>query len=402
MTHENKLGLFIHWGPYASFALHEQAQARYGIAREEYEKAAMRFDPAEYDPEKWVIMAKEAGMKYICFTAKHHDGFCMWDTKYTTYNIMNTPYKKDVLKMLADACEKHGIALSIYYSLPDWHHEHGYNPLSTHQWCAKNKENSDFEIYKKYVKAQITELLSNYGKIYTLFWDIPPKIEDSSFNELARSLQPGIFINNRGFDAGDFSTPEREYDASGNPEQYPSMVESCNSLSALSWGYRSNDDFYSQKYILRSICKTMAKGGSFLINVGPDEKGLIDPEQEQRINAIGRWYRSTEGVLECHEADTFDYRMRGAGECIPIKKNGKSYFVFCDGTVSTGVICLSYPSIPKKVRLLNTDTELDVTLELLPCHTDPASGIAKEKCLHIRNIPIDALPSEPIIIEINY
>ena len=119
MTHENKFGMFIHWGLYAQTGLQDQAIVRYEMDRGEYEALQHTFDPFDYDPEQWVLMAKAAGMKYICFTAKHHDGFCMWDTKQTDYNIMNTPYGKDVLKMLADACQKHGMLLSLYYSNPD-------------------------------------------------------------------------------------------------------------------------------------------------------------------------------------------------------------------------------------------------------------------------------------------
>ena len=108
MSHNNKFGMFIHWGIYATLGYHEQAQARLNIDRVEYESLVKTFNPTEYDPENWVLLAKEAGMKYICITAKHHDGFCMWDTKCTDYNIMNTPYGKDVLRMLKDACDKHG------------------------------------------------------------------------------------------------------------------------------------------------------------------------------------------------------------------------------------------------------------------------------------------------------
>ena len=202
--------MFIHWGIYAATGLHEQALARYDIPFEEYDKLVESFNPTEYDPEEWVLLAKNAGMKYICFTAKHHDGFCMWDTKYTDYNIMNTPYKKDVLKMLSDACAKHDMRLSIYYSNPDWHHENGYNQFSTHQWRSRFPECADTVKYREYVKNQLCELLTGYGKIYTLFWDIPPHIVDESLNAYARSLQPDILINDRGWDKGDFSTPERE------------------------------------------------------------------------------------------------------------------------------------------------------------------------------------------------
>ena len=192
-THDNQFGMFIHWGFYSLTGLQEQAFARYDLPREEYEALRFRFNPVQYDPEEWVLLAKNAGMKYICFTAKHHDGFCMWDTQYTDYSIMHTPYGKDVLKMLADACQKHGMKLSLYYSNPDWHHPRGFNPHSTHQWKAVNPDSPDFGVYREYLKNQITELLTRYGPIYTLFWDIPPRIDDPSLNEYVRSLQPGGF-----------------------------------------------------------------------------------------------------------------------------------------------------------------------------------------------------------------
>ena len=210
ITHKNKLGMFVHWGLYSITGFHEQALARLDMNHADYEAMKNRFNPTKFDPEEWVFLAKSAGMKYICFTAKHHDGFCMWDTKQTDYSIMNTPYGKDVLKMLAAACEKHGMLLSLYYSNPDWHHPLGYNPESSHQWKAKYKETVDTEGYREFVRAQVTELLTGYGKIYTFFWDIPPKIQDTSMNELIRRLQPDILINDRGWSEGDFSTPERD------------------------------------------------------------------------------------------------------------------------------------------------------------------------------------------------
>ena len=285
MTHENKFGMFIHWGFYALTGIQEQAFARMDIPREKYEALMHEFNPTEYDPEKWVLLAKEAGMEYICFTTKHHDGFCMWDTAYTDYKITNTPYGKDTLKMLADACQKHGMLLSLYYSNPDWHHPNGYNPASTHQWKAITDNGVDTETYRKYVKDQVRELLTNYGPIYTFFWDIPPKAYDPSFNELIRELQPGIYINDRGYDAGDFSTPEREYTATGS-QRFTRMTEACNSVGVQSWGYREGEDFYSLRHLTTSIDRIMAMGGSYLLNVGPDAKGVITEEYAERIRAV--------------------------------------------------------------------------------------------------------------------
>jgi len=402
MTHENKFGMFIHWGIYALTQLQEQAYARYDIPREEYEALAKQFNPEQYDPEEWVLLAKNAGMKYICFTAKHHDGFCLWDTKYSDYNIMNTPYGKDVLKMLADACRKHGMLLSLYYSNPDWHHPQGYNPDSTHQWKSVNLNAPDFETYKQYIKNQITELLTNYGKIYTLFWDIPPRVEDRSFNELVRKLQPGIYINNRGFDEGDFSTPERELRPDDTFGRYETMVEACNAVGAQSWGYRRDEDFYSYRHLLSAIDKTMARGGSYLLNIGPKADGTLDPDHAQRIQRIGQWYNRMEGCLEEHEVDEFDYQVHKSGDWIANQKDGKTYFHFFNGTRASAVAIKNYPCVPKKVRLMNTGEELPFAVTVLPDYFNGKTGKAEHAYLHIRKIPVDELASEPIVLEVSW
>ncbi len=397
MTHENKLGMFVHWGIYSLTGLQDQAIVRYEMDRKQYESLQNSFDPVLYDPEKWVLLAKEAGMKYICFTTKHHDGFCMWDTKYTDYNVMNTPYGKDVLKMLADACHKHGMLLSLYYSNPDWHHEYGYNPASTHQWGAIQTENVNTELYREYVKNQVTELLTNYGSIYTFFWDIPPRIEDPSLNELVRRLQPAIFINDRGWSTGDFSTPEREYMASDSM-RFTRMTEACNSLGEQSWGYREREDFYTKRHICTSIDRIMALGGSYLLNVGPDARGVITPAYAERLRAVGDWYNRMEGCLESAEGDDFDYKIKN-NHYIATRKNGKTYLHFYNGLHSSAVSLKDYPCIPKSVRLLNTGKALPFAKEPLPEFF--SKGIA-DVYLHIYGIPADALVSEPIVIEIEW
>ena len=402
MTHRNRFGMFIHWGIYAAAQLHEQAMARYGIPRTEYEALAEKFDPVRFDPEEWVLLAKNAGMTYICFTAKHHDGFCMWDTRYSDYRITRTPYGKDVLKMLSEACRKHGVKLSLYYSVPDWHHPQGYNPKSSHQWCAVNREKPDFEIYKTYIKNQITELLTNYGPIYTLFWDIPPKVEDKSFNELVRRLQPGILINNRGFDEGDFSTPEREYQTDSILGRYPAMVEACNSIGTQSWGYRAEEDFYTYRHLMSAIDKTMARGGSYLLNIGPRADGTLDPVFAERIRRIGSWYTRMEGCLEEHEEDPFDYQVHKSGAYLVTKKDGKTYFHFYNGVRATAVALGNWPGLPRKVRLMNTGKELPFGIRVLPDYFNGKTGLAERKFLHIRDIPADDLADEPIVVEISW
>ena len=400
ITHENKLGMFIHWGVYSMTGFHEQALARLNIDHSEYEALMYKFNPTAFDPDEWVLLAKNAGMKYICFTAKHHDGFCMWDTKQTDYSIMNTPYHKDVLKMLAEACERHGILLSIYYSNPDWHHPYGYNPLSTHQWKAKNMELVDTEKYREYIKAQITELLTEYGKIYTFFWDIPPKIQDPSMNELIRSLQPGIFINDRGWGEGDFSTPEREYQQISSPF-FTRMTEACNSVGQQSWGYRKNEDFYSTRYLCSAIDRYMSMGASYLLNIGPNENGEITDAYKRKLLAVGAWYNRMEGCLESADIDSFDYRM-SAKDVICNCKNGKTYLHFYKGLISEAIALRNYPSVPKSVRLMNTGKQLPYDIEYLPEAFAANSNCFDKKCLNIHGINIDELENEPIVVEIEW
>lgn len=393
----NRFGMFIHWGLYAMLGMHEQALARFDLDKSEYERLMHTFDPIDYDPEQWVLMAKKAGMSYICFTTKHHDGFCMWNTAQTDYNIMNTPYGKDVLKMLADACKKHGMKLSLYYSNPDWHHEYAYNPASTHQWKAVVRERVDTEKYREYIKAQITELLTGYGEIYTLFWDIPPMIEDPSINALVRRLQPDILINDRGFDTGDFSTPERSV-----PEgtRFERMTEACESIGAQSWGYRKNEDYHSVRYLTTAIDKIMAMGGSYLLNVGPMPNGEINAESRRVLERVGDWYTRMQGCLEGTTPDQFDYGVQGNLPHIALRKNGKTYLHFYNGLPARAVALAHYARTPRAVRLMNSHTALPFDEIRLPAYY--RDGRALGPFLHIYDIPVDDYASEPIVIEIDF
>ncbi len=392
-NNKNKLGMFVHWGVYSMVGFHEQVlNFPPTCDQEQYEKDAFTFNPVNYDPEKWVLAAKDAGFEYICFTAKHHDGFCMWDTKTTDYNIMNTPYGKDVLKMLADACEKHGMMLSIYYSNPDWHYEYGFNPASSHQNPAKYKDKIDIEKLKAYEKSQIAELMSNYGKIYTLFWDIPPHVYDPSINEFVRSLQPGIYINDRGFDDGDFSTPERGIGGAPN-ERFDHMTEACFSVGARAWGYRKNEDYHTSRYLTSVIDQTMARGGSFLLNVGPKPDGTIDETSLYLIAKIGDWYKRMDGCLKEHEGDPYTYGLNGVPHIVT-KKNGKSYFHFFNGLTTNSMIFTVYPSMPKSVKLMNTGKQLEYEVTYIPS--------VKPGCLRVSGIPMDTLETEVPVIEVEW
>ena len=394
---KNRFGMFIHWGIYALYADHEQVLARRNLDNAAYERRMAEFNPVRYDPEEWVKLAKNAGMRYICFTAKHHDGFCMWDTRETAYNIMNTPYGRDVLKLLSDACRKHGMALSLYYSNPDWHEPSAYNPLSTHQWKSIDPSKGGSEKYRAFVKAQLTELLTNYGPIYTLFWDIPPRYEDPSLNALARRLQPGILINDRGYDAGDFSTPERSVPEGSRFER---MTEACDSVGEQSWGYRENEDYHTPRYLMSAIDKIMAMGGSYLLNVGPMADGRIPDEAARIVRRVGDWYTRMNGALEDTLPDPFDYQIP-ANPVIALTKAGKTYLHFYKGLTSTAVTLRACPKIPRAVRLLNNAQFLPFEETALPNHFDQ-HGRALGPVLHIHHIPAESLDPEPLVLEIEW
>ncbi len=394
----NKLGMFIHWGIFAMTEHHEQALARADMSFDVYDEFPKSFNPKKYNPEKWVKFAKKCGMKYICFTTKHHDGFCMWDTKETDYNIMNTPFKKDALKMLADACKKHGMKLSLYYSNPDWHHENAYNEKASHQWKSRYPERADSVKYREFIKRQITELLTNYGEIYTLFWDISPEMIDKSINQLCRKLQPNILINNRGYDDGDFDTPERDVPEG---ERFRKMTEACESVGEQAWGYRKNEDYMSIRYLKCSIDKVMAMGGSYLLNVGPKVDGTFPKQAINSLRAVGDWYNRMNGALEEHEKSDFEFEFLFKNPCIVTQKNGKKYFHFYNGLRSNAVNLIKYPSVPKKAVFLNSGKEVGIRYETLPMHTNE-DFIAVDPVVSFIDIPCNDYPDEPMVLEVEF
>jgi len=396
---QNRFGMFVHWGLYAIPAVHEQVLARGNWNHDDYEALMHRFNPVRFDPEAWVRLAHDCGMSYICFTTKHHDGFCMWETKQTDYNIMHTPYGRDVLAMLAAACRKYGMKLSLYYSNPDWHHPHAYNVRSTHQWKAKYPDKSDMDAYIAFIKAQVTELLTGYGEIYTFFWDIPPHIDDKSINELVRALQPNILINNRGFDAGDFATPERSVP---DGDRFPTMTEACQSVGEHSWGYRAEEDYFSARHLMESIDKIMAMGGSYLLNVGPMADGTIPAPSEALLRHIGNWYKRVQPALENTVPSSRSYTLTGGIPHIAVEKNGVTYFHFYRSLNSSAVTFLDddIPA-PRCAVLLNADKELSIRHGTLPSKVD-SDAVARKPYYSIREIPVDDFTAEPLIIAVEW
>ncbi len=402
---ERRFGMFVHWGLYAIPAWHEQILWRQKVRRKEYEQLIHQFNPVKFNPEAWLDLAQETGMQYICFTTKHHDGFCLWDTKYTDYNIMNTPYGKDILGMLAEACHKRNFPLSLYYSCPDWHHPNYPNKGRHHEMFGPRPgDEPDIDKYYEFVKNQITELCTKYGKIYELFWDVNvAEYYNPSLNEMVRSLQPGILINDRGPDKGDYGTPERHVPAG---KQFGRPTEGNTSLGRESWGYKTDEDYYSHKYLMQSMDKILAMGGNYLLNVGPKPDGTIAEENVEALNRIGKWYSSvkeafigTDPASDMVEKDEFVMSEAGKlerDEVLVTKKGNTLYIHLFKDLQSTAVILKPLDTMPKRVTLLNDGRELEARVDVTPWHW-------KEKpLLRIRNIPVNEMSGTVMILKLEF
>ena len=298
---EARFGLFIHWGVYSVPAgTHNGEQIEnigewimhYGkIPVSEYQQYAKEFNPVDYDPEAWVLMAKDAGMKYIVITAKHHDGFALFETAASDWNIVEaTPYGKDLLKPLAEAARKHDIKLGFYYSqAQDWVHPGG-SFWDGYGWDPAQNGSMD-EYLRDIAVPQVKELFTNYGEISILWWDTPIDMTPARaamFDGLVE-LQPGIIVNNRllyGHD-GDLRTPEQNVPPTGLDYDW----EACMTMNTT-WGYKSyDDDWKSSGQLIRNLVDSASKGGNYLLNVGPMANGEIPQASIERLKDVGEWMR---------------------------------------------------------------------------------------------------------------
>jgi alpha-L-fucosidase len=322
---QDRFGMFIHWGLYAMPARHEWVKRYERMTNEDYEPYFEMFDPDLYNPQEWAKMAKVAGMKYAVITSKHHDGFCLFDSKYTDYNATNTPAGRDLLKEWVEAFRAEGLKVGFYYSLLDWHHpdytidrNHPLSASSDEEYEELNK-GKDMDVYREYAKNQVREILTNYGKIDIIWLDysFPSGKHGKGRNDwdsenllaMVRELQPGIIINDRldllDVEGGwDFTTPE-QYKVSKWPEKNGKKVpwETCQTFSG-SWGYyRDEATWKDNKQLLVLLIETVSKGGNLLLNVGPTARGTIDYRAEERLTDMGTWMDvNSRSIYGCTEA----------------------------------------------------------------------------------------------------
>ncbi|MBZ4187471.1 alpha-L-fucosidase [Niabella beijingensis] len=324
-----RFGMFIHWGLYAQAARHEWVKQREQITTENYQKYFDHFNPDEFDPKKWAKEAKAAGMKYAVLTTKHHEGFCLFDSKYTDYKATNTQAKRDLVKEFVDAFRAEGIKIGFYYSLIDWHHpdftlDHVHpqrlgSDATEADYAALNK-GKDMSRYRQYMQNQIKELLTNYGKIDIMWLDFSYPGKNGKGHDdwgsiellkLIRKLQPGIIVDNRldlndYTDGYDFETPE-QVKPSELLKYKGKYWETCQTFSG-SWGYyRDENTWKSHRQLLDLLITSAANGGNLILNVGPTARGEFDYRANNALDSIAYWmHANNRSIYNCtYPPDTY-------------------------------------------------------------------------------------------------
>jgi alpha-L-fucosidase len=395
---ERRFGLFVHWGIYALAEWHEQDQWRRGWTRAEYARLAERWNPTRFEPDAWLDLAEAAGMEYVCFTTKHHDGFCLWDTKQTAFSTVHTPYRRDILRELADACRRRGFPLCLYYSCVDWNHPHYPNRGRHHELPGPEPgDEPDHARYLEFVRAQVRELCTGYGEIGGFWWDMNvEQHHDPSLNALIRELQPGAVINNRGYDEGDFGTPERDWDRENEGlRAFDRPTEACQSVGTQSWGYRAEEDFYTDRHLQRSIVKYLARGANYLLNVGPKADGTIPDESAEILRRLGAWYGTVrEGLVGGVEPAS---HLTGNGNVLLTRRGDSLYVHLHRDPPGEAVTLKPFALAPARATLLNTGEAVPWTLDMAPSdHAD------RRGYLRLRKLPVNRLANAALAVRLDF
>jgi len=374
-------GMFIHWGLYAIPAGEYKGKTTYAewiqeqadITVEEYEKYAAQFNPVDFNAEEWVKMAKEAGMNYIVITSKHHDGFSLWNSKVSDYDIVDsTPFKRDVLNELADACAKEGIVLCFYHSIMDWHHPDAQG-INFPDYNYGDGPNPNFSNYSEnYMKPQLKELLTNYGDIGVLWFDGEwinewTEPQGKELYNFVRNLQPHIIINNRvgkgrqgmagmnAYDdaAGDFGTPEQEILDQSTKLDW----ESCMTMNDH-WGFNKHDkNFKSTEALIKNLIDIAAKGGNYLLNIGPTAQGSFPEESIYRLKEIGEWMNINSEIIH-NSRGTKNYIENESIYYIKSKDGKNIYAVLTEWPGKNISIKYAQPVPGSKIHLLGFNEPL--------------------------------------------
>ena len=329
-----RFGMFIHFGLYAIPSRGEWVRSTEEIPKEDYMKYFYEFNPVDYDPGAWARAAREAGMQYVVMTAKHHDGFCLFDSQYTDFKSTNTRIGKDLVREFVDAVRAEGLKVGLYFSLLDWYHEdyphYGdrIHPMRNSEAEKEKEKDRCFDRYLEYMHNQIREICTNYGKLDLLWFDFSyddmrgEKWRATELMDMVRSLQPEVIIDNRlevsgeGYGSlaeghptpyhGDFVTPEQMIppegirDVNGNDL----LWEACVTMNG-NWGYFATDHYWKPaSMLIKKLVECVSKGGNMILNVGPDARGNIPQESLDRLAEIGRWMKkNSDSIYGCGKAE---------------------------------------------------------------------------------------------------
>jgi len=350
---EAKFGLFIHWGVYSMIGREEWARQLLQIPLKDYQYYADNFDPVNFNPDEWAALAKEAGVRYVVITSKHHDGFAIFDSAYTDYDIMHAKYGRDILGPLAASMKKQGIPLGFYYSIMDWHHP---DYLPRRPWEKdRTAKGADFGRYMDFATNQIKELVTKYDPAVLWFdgeWEHSNEEQRAfAIGKMLLEMKPALLINDRlwrrepGY--GDFGTPENYVPATGirNPDGSPRLWEACYTMNWNGWGYnRYETEFHSASQLIRQLIEIVSKGGNLLLNVGPQPDGRIQADFQARLRRMGEWLKTNGDAIYGTTASVFE-RLPFFGRCTV---KGSTLYVHVMGWPVEGKIVL--PGLKTGVR----------------------------------------------------
>ena len=381
---EARFGMFIHWGPYSLAGVEASwpiLRPNGEISEADYRALPQRFNPVKFDPHAWIALAKSAGQRYMVFTTKHHDGFCMFDSNYTSYKITRTPYGKDIVRMLADACRAENMPLGLYYSPPDMNHPafRDTTKLSATNYRGE-PERPEWPLYLDYMGLQLDELLTKYGPVAEMWFDavdmkVQGEYDGQRFLDQVRRLQPATLVNNRLGVPADFITPEQfipkaipvkgvrmdspDHSAADKmavavprPADFQPW-ETCMTINNT-WAYRPQDrNFKSSDALIRALIEVISRGGNFLLDVGPQPDGQIQPEFVERLQAMGAWTRRN---AEAIYSSTYG-PIQGQQSCRTTARADRVFVFVMDRSVSE-VVLSSLGKPVRQVKLLATGRPL--------------------------------------------